>query len=682
MTQQPPEIDPTRYAPAITQAVSLGVSIFRVEIPLRGSEWADKHFYLSPESSGTEGRWKSYPYQIGPLNWMTSDDIEEVNFMKSRRVGYTKMLLAAAACLIHQKRRNVVTWQPTDGDAADFVRDEVDTAMRDVSVLGGLLRSDPESKSKYNTIEKKVFTGATWDIKGGKSARNFRRMSKDVAIYDELSAFDPDIEGEGSALELGDGRLDQAPFPKSIRGSTPKTKGLCQIEAAVEGADMVFYRFLPCPHCGTLHRLEFCNLKWEDGRPETAYFACPANGCEILYRDYPSMDAAGRWQTADGNWYCDAEDRFFDADDNQIDKPRRIGARIWAAYSHLRPWSWLVDRWLAATKEAANGKITALKAVINTLLGETWEERGEIVEAEGLADRVEDYLAAGTIPIDVLAITAGVDVQGGVNARVELEIVGHGLEGETWSLGYEVVWGDAENTETWDAVDEILLRRFVRADGVPMRIDAAFIDSGYMATAVYRFTARRRGRNIYATKGVNTGTLCNKGSWQGDEKKKSRAILRTVNVDDAKTIIFNRLRIEKPGPGYCHFPDHYSEEHFKKLTNEQKIEKRNKRGLLIGYEWQKQGPNEPLDCRAYALGAFEFLSLNLGRRKLRLARLAGAAWPVVPEEPAEKVSENPVDTVGEVTRGVVREVQAVARPAAKKKAKKRSNGGFVNRWKL
>lgn len=689
MTALPTDIDRSRYAPEITQAVTDGVSIFRADIPLRGAEWADRYFYLSPESSGTEGRWRCYPYQIGPLNWMTSDDIEEVNGQKSRRVGYTKMLLAAIACLIHQKRRNVATWQPTDGDAADFVRDEVDTALRDVPVLGKMLRSDPEAKSKFNTIEKKVFIGATWDIKGGKSARNYRRMSKDVASYDELAAFDPDVEGEGSALELGDGRLDQAPFPKSIRGSTPKTKGMCQIEAAVDASDMIFYRYVRCPHCGSLQRLEFANLKWDEGRPETAHFACISNGCVMFYRDYPGMDEAGRWQTVDGNYYDDATDRFFDADDRPVDKPRRLGWKIWAAYSYLRPWSWLVDKWLQASKEAATGKITALKAVINTLLGETWEERGEVIEATGLSGRGEDYLATGTIPVNVLAISAGGDVQGGANARVEIEIVGHGLEGETWSLGYEVIPGAAEWPETWEAVDAVLLeRRFVRADGVPMRIDAAFVDSGYMAHHVYRYTARRRRRNIYATKGVNTGTLCNKGTWQGDEKKGSRAILRTVNVDDAKTIIFNRLRIEQPGPGYCHFPDHYPPEYFEMLTNEQKVEKRNKRGQLVGYEWVKKGPNEPLDCRAYAIGAFEFLGLNLGKRKLRLERLAGTAkvealvdgLRMITNVVAEVVGKVEPDAIGEVTREMVKERQEASRPTKKKR--KRPGGGFVNRWRM
>lgn len=597
----------------------LAINGHKTRVPLIGSEWADQFFYLSPESSGTEGRWKCYPYQIAILNWMTSDDIEEVNFMKSRRVGYTKCLMAASGCLIEQKNRNIAVWQPTDGDAEDFVKDEVNSMLRDVPVLGKKLKCDPGAKSPHNTISKKCFHGSTLDIKGGKSAGNFRRMSKDVAIYDELSKFDLDIDGEGSATELGDGRLDQAPFPKSIRGSTPKIKGSCQIETAVDNSDMVFYRHVECPHCLTLQRLEFANFKWESGKPETVYYQCK-KGCILHYRDYPGMDENGRWQTLDGYYYEDKEDRFYGPDDQPIPKPRRIGAKIWAGYSYLRPWSYFVDRWLVATKEMKTGNNTLLKSVVNTLLGETYQDKGETVNASALGQRGEDYLVDETIPNDILVITAGGDVQGGLNARIEIEFVGHGLEAETWSLGYYVIPGDAERPEVWDNLDELLQKRFIREDGNILKVDAAFVDSGYLANEVYKFTGRRRKRNIYATKGVTTGMLCNKGTWQGDEKKGARAILRTVNVDDAKTIIFNRLRIEEPGPGYCHFPEHYTDRHFTQLTNEEKKEVR-KKGVLVGFEWVKKGPNEQLDCRAYALGAFEFLNPNLGKIKQRLERV-------------------------------------------------------------
>ena len=591
---------------------------FKTKTPLTGAAWADQNFYLSSESSGTEGRWESYPYQIGPLNWMTSDDIEELNFQKSRRVGYTKCLVAAIACGIEQKNRNAVIWQPTDGDAKNFTMDEVNPVLRDVSVLGEKLKCKPGAKSPYNTVDKKVFNGAILDIKGGKSATNFRRMTKDTGAYDELSAFDLDIDGEGSATEIGDGRLDAAPFPKSIRGSTPKIKGLCQIESAVKNSDMIFYRYVECPHCLTLQKLEFKNFKWESGKPETVVYKC-IKGCTLYYRDYPEMDKAGRWQTEEGFYYEDALDKFFGPGDKPMPAPRRIGCRIWAAYSYLKPWSYFIDRWLVANREVKNGNNTILKSVINTLLGETYEDKGMTVNATALGKRGEDYLKDGTIPNEVLVVTVGADVQGGVNSRIELEFVGNGLESETWSLGYEVVLGDAERSEVWDHVDEFLKKRFIRDDGIVLKVEAVFVDSGYLAHEVYRFTGPRKKRNIYATKGVLKGTLCNKGTWQGDKKKGGRGILRTMNVDDGKTIVFNRLRIEEPGPGYCHFPEHFTDQHYIQLTNEEKIEDR-KKGVLMGYKWRKKGPNEQLDCRVYALGAFEFLHPNLGKIKMRFDR--------------------------------------------------------------
>ncbi len=609
-------------------------SVLRARLPLIGSKWADANFYLSPESSGTEGRWRCYPYQVAWLNWMTCDDIEEVNFQKSRRVGYTKCLLAATGCLIEQKFRNIAIWHPTDGDARDFVTDEVETALRDIPAFGRKLKCSVGAKSKYNTLQKKVFLGAILDIKGGKSARNFRRMTKDVAIYDETDGFDVDIEGEGNCFELGDGRLDQAPFPKSIRGSTPKTKGLSLIETAVENSDMIFFRFVRCPDCGVLQRLEFSHLKWENRDPESVYYRC-VTGCRLEYRHYSSMDANGRWQTLDGYYYSDKSDQFYNPADQLIPKPRRIGVRIWAAYSYLRPWSYLVDRWLAAKKNQKSGNVTTLKTVINTLLGETFEEQGETVNSSALGSRCEDYLKDGTIPDGVLVVTCGVDVQGGANARLELEIVGYGLEGESWSLDYVVLAGDPARKEVWEQLDAQLDRIFSRIDGVAIGIACTFIDSGYLATSVYRFTAPRRRRNIYATKGVNTGTICNKGTWQGDKGKKSRCILRTVNVDDTKTIIFNRLQIEKPGPGYSHFPLHYTDKHFEQLTNAEKIEKR-KKGVLLGFDWIKTGPDEQLDCRGYSLAALEYLNPNMERVKLRHEQAALSAGADRPSAKIEK----------------------------------------------
>ncbi len=68
---------------------------------------------------------------------------------------------------------------------------------------------------------------ASW-CTGGKAAKNYREKSVDVAGYDELAAFDDDIEQEGSPTFLGDKRIEGSVWPKSIPWlSTPKVRGTC-----------------------------------------------------------------------------------------------------------------------------------------------------------------------------------------------------------------------------------------------------------------------------------------------------------------------------------------------------------------------------------------------------------------------------------------------------------------------
>jgi len=123
------------------------------------AEWMDEEYYLSVEGSYQEGRWKSLPFQVAIINAMANDDIREVNFVKSARVGYTKMLLGVAAYLLEHKKRNGLIWHPTDGDAEKFVKKHVDPMIRDVPRLKALAPWYGK-KHKDNTLELKRFARA------------------------------------------------------------------------------------------------------------------------------------------------------------------------------------------------------------------------------------------------------------------------------------------------------------------------------------------------------------------------------------------------------------------------------------------------------------------------------------------------------------------------------------------
>lgn len=107
------------------------LGLYRPE-PLTAVEWGDRHFYLSSESSYHEGRWTTLPFQVAILNAMGSDEIRTVNVVKSARLGYTKMLMAAAGYLLEHKKRNILTFSPTDTVAEGFMKSHVETMVRDV----------------------------------------------------------------------------------------------------------------------------------------------------------------------------------------------------------------------------------------------------------------------------------------------------------------------------------------------------------------------------------------------------------------------------------------------------------------------------------------------------------------------------------------------------------------------
>lgn len=641
----------------VYDAIARAGSVIRSPIPMLMSEWADNNFYLSAESSGIEGRWQCYPYQVAILNWMGSDDIRTLTWRKSARTGYTKCLLICFGYNATHRKRSQLIYQPTDSDAKDFVRDEIDPTLRDVAIVREQLRCDPETKSPYNTHEKKAFKGCILDIKGGKSGRNYRRMTKDLVMYDELDGFAKDIDGEGSPTSLGDKRTDASPFPKSLRGSTPREKETSQIEQSLREADMVFERYLPCPHCGVMQKLQWKNIVFEKNEPETAKYACDANGCVIDYSEYPDMDAGGQWQTANGDYYDEEQDLFFDSAGEIISPPRHIGVILWGAYSYNKTWSDGVYDFLTARKEQKKGDLTKLKSWTNLYLGESYEEKGERIEQKW-EDRLEDYDTRNAIPNGIVFINAGVDVQGGKNARIEGEIVGWGIGEESWSLDYFTIKGQPEQQHVWDHLEEKLTQIFTREDGVVLRIGGACIDSGYLADEVFKFTAPRRRRNIYASKGKaqSVGPIAGVPGWQGS-KGKIRALQIPINTGDAKEIIYTRLEdIDKPGPGYCHFPAHYDDTYFMGLTAEEKRTKYVKGVQRKEWVVISKRRNEPLDCRVYATASLRHCNPRLPILAARLKK-----QPAVPEKKTQTNS----NTIS----------------SRKKSRPSRRRGGFVNGWK-
>ena len=210
------------------------------------------------------------------------------------------------------------------------------------------------------------------------------------------------------------------------------------------------------------------------------------------------------------------------------------------------------------------------------------------------------------VPTGVLVLTAGVDVGERI---LTYEVVGWGRGRESWGIEYGILDGDPREDRVWQLLDQAVYNRtFTYSDGAKMRVKRIAVDSGYASDFVYAYV-KKHSRAI-ATKGSGgLGKPFILGA--GTFTKATRARLQILGVDSGKEEIASRLRVSKPGYGYCHFPQlengepirGYDEEYFKGLKAERRII-RHKHGFRT-YEWVKlpSQRNEPFDCRILALAA-------------------------------------------------------------------------------
>lgn len=597
----------------LASCVRAGLVPLQRPVPQTPVEWADEHFYLSSESSYQEGRWETLPFQAAILNSMGNDEIRTVNVIKSARVGYSKMLLAAAAYQIEHKRRNILFLVPTDGSASGFMKSQIETMIRDVPVVRDLAPWYG-SKHRDNTLDAKRFShGKQLWCRGGAAAKNYRELSADTVIYDELAAFAPDVEKEGSPTFLGDKRIEGSTFPKSIRGSTPKIKGHCQIEAAASESEHFFRLHIPCPHCAAEQPLRWggrdCEygIKWDSAKPQAPWYVCAHTGCIVQQHEMLTAQSSGRW-------ICDKTDvwtrngiDFQDAEDQPIPAPSSVTWHVWTAYSPFTTWGQIVIDFLKA-KDDRN----KLKTFINTTLGETFEEdEGEKLEWEHLYARREVW---DVLPERVVVLTGFVDTQ---DDRFEGRVWAWAPGEESWLVDRWILYGDPGGEELRRRVGQRLHDLYDRADGQRLRVALWGWDSGGHYTDEVYAESRRHGLHwVIPTKGHSV--YGKPIAELPKQKNKAGVYLTMIGTDNAKELIYSRLRLQpQPGaiiPGLIHLPaddEICDESELKQLTAERKTLKIEK-GQRV-YRWDARGRrNEALDCAVGALAMLRIAQHHFG----------------------------------------------------------------------
>lgn len=565
------------------------------------------------------------------MDCVTDPDVETVVLMWASQTAKTTIFNAATGYFMHQDPCPIMYVQPTKEMAEAWSKDRLVPLVRDTPVLNALVNVNAKRDGE-NTILHKTFPGGNLTVSGANSPASLASRPKRVMILDEVDRFPRSAKKEGRPSKLAIKRTATFWNRKILKSSSPTIKGESEIEEDFDNSDKRFYH-VQCPHCGERQKLVWAQVKWPQGEPENAYYVCGPNGCILT-------DGDKHFMLLHGEWIAEAPFKGV------------AGFHLSSLYSPWVRFGELAAKFVEASKDPEK-----LKVFINTELAETYEENldGEGVEPDSLTSRIDDYEIA---PMGVLVITMAVDVQ---DDRLEYEILGWGMDDETWSIKYEVIHGDPGTPEVWQDLDDALETRIKHASGYDLAVSIACIDAGgHHSESVYNYCRKKQAkqRRVYWVRGYSQAWRPVVGKPIKDNRRGKGFY---VGTDTAKDSIFSRLKIEEPGAGYCHFPAHYPEEYFAGLTSEKKVKKWSKGRTTVTYVKNTASVrNEPLDLRVYNLAAIKILKPAYDKLKLRLDKLT---------------TKNPPPDLPEAPHNTPKET-----PPSQPKRKARGKG-FVNRWK-
>lgn len=554
------------------------------------------------------------------MDAVSDPSIHSVVLMCSSQIGKTEVIGNVVGYHIDQDPSPILMILPTLELGEAWSKDRLAPMLRDTPCLKGKVK-DARSRDSGNTLLHKQFPGGHITIAGANSAASLSSRPVRITLFDEVDRYPFSAGTEGDPVSLGKKRSITFWNRKSIECSTPTIEGLSRIENSYNQSDQRRY-FLPCPDCGEFQTLKWDQVHWEDGKPETAVYACAHCGC--------AWDDSKRWKAIrKGEWRATAP--F-----NGI-----AGFHLNEIYS-----SWVKLRETVQAFLESKEHPERLKVWINTALGESWREKGEAPDWQRLYERREEF-PTGRVPRGGLFLTAGADVQ---KDRIEIQVIAWGRGKENWSIDYIVLDGATNRREVWEKLDGVLESRYRGEGGIEYAISRLGIDSGYATQDVYQWARRHGLGRVMVIKGVERAAAPVGQPSAVEINYGGKKIARGMKVWPVaggifKSELYGWLRLEKPTdeskephpPGYCHFPK-YQDEFFKQLTAEQLMAR-----FVKGYkklEWVKtRERNEALDTWIYARAAASVFGLDrFGERQWRTLE---APIPAAGQEAKE--TEQPIE---------------------------------------
>ncbi|WP_345194409.1 phage terminase large subunit family protein, partial [Kistimonas scapharcae] len=230
------------------------------------SEWSDQHRILPMKAAKEAGRWRTSrtPYLKEIMDALSpSSSVERVAFMKGAQVGGTECGNNWLGYVIHHTPGPMLYVLPTLDMAKRTSKQRIAPMIEEMPILRDRVK-DPRSRDSGNTQMVKEFPNGVLIITGANSATGLRSMPARFLFLDEVDAYEDDVDGEGSPINLAIKRT--ATFSRNrkiLMVSTPNIAGASKIESAYQASDQRRF-YVPCTECGHKQPIEWAQIRFED----------------------------------------------------------------------------------------------------------------------------------------------------------------------------------------------------------------------------------------------------------------------------------------------------------------------------------------------------------------------------------------------------------------------------------
>lgn len=571
------------------------------------------------------------PYMVGPADALASRKHEAVVFVGPARTGKTAALLQGwLAHNVVNDPGDMLMIQMSQAKAREFSKTDIARAIKHSPKVQEMRSNRVTDSNTFDTMFRHgMWLRIVWSTVGNVSGSTYRYVA--ITDIDRIENAE-DVDGEGPLFDLGKKRTQTflsrgMTLVESSPGKlfeNPKWQPATKHEAPPTGGILSLYNrserqrfYWPCPDCGEYFEaapgLKLFSLLPDDrvlleevrtaNIPELAkrfaHVVCPHCSVVLEHKQKGALNRAGVW-LPDGCEITKCGEILGKPLESKI-RGYWLGG-VAAAY---QSWESIVEQYLYGLLEyALTGSEQKLKQTTNTDQGMPYMPR-HLIEVRDRAqtprERAEVDLKRYVAPQGARAVTVSVDVQGGQNARFDVQVHAVGEQGRQWvidrfSIKDSMREGSTEGSfapidpasypEDWDVLTEKILRATWRThiDNLEIKAVGMIVDSGGEAGKVTR-GSKKSDKALPPEE--KTGVTANAYAWyrrvrqagygkrvflyKGGSSKEAPEMRETMvgkigarGKDDVPLLHCNPnklsdaveacLRRTTPGAGYIHFP--------------------------------------------------------------------------------------------------------------------------------